>query len=131
MRRRDNFVRSGPLLQDDEVRRDKYAGKLVPVADERGLCDEHVRLELVFDGLRSDEFSARGLQQLLLAVGNVEKPIVVEVSDVSGLEPAIILKGLGCGDRLLPIALKDGRPADEQFPIGCNFALQVGQDLAD
>ena len=45
-------------------------------------------LELVLDRLRRDQLAARGLEQLLLAVGDVEKSIGVEVGDVAGAEPA-------------------------------------------
>ena len=61
------------------------------VADQRGLRHEDAVLQLVLDGLRRDQLAARGFQQLLLAIGDVEKAVGVEVGDVAGAEPS-----LGC-----------------------------------
>src|SRR5207244_4773956 len=66
-------------------RNDKFA----PVADNHGVEDVGAGLECVFNGLRSDEFSGRGFQQVLLAVGDEKIVVFVHVADIDGAEPAV------------------------------------------
>ena len=101
------------------------------VADQRGLRHQDGVLQLVFDGLRRDQLAAGGLEQFLLAVGDVEESVVVEVADIAGAEPAFGVEALCVGVGLLPVADKDGRTADEQFAIFGELELDVGQRLAD
>ena len=59
------------------------------VADQRGLGDQWIVFELVFNGLRGDQLAAGGLQQLLLAVGDEEEAVRVNAGDVAGAEEAL------------------------------------------
>ena len=77
------------------------------VADQRGLRHQHGVLQLVFNGLRRDQFAARGLEQFLLAVGDVEKAVCIKVGDVAGAEPSFGVETFGIGGRLLPVAGED------------------------
>ena len=95
------------------------------VADERGLGDKHAVLELVFDGLRRDHLAAGGLEQFLLAVGDEEEAVGVEVGDIAGAEPAIGVETLGVGLGFLPVAGEDRGAADEQFAVVGEFELDV------
>ena len=62
-------------------------GKFAPVGNDGGLGDQIVGLQVVFDRLRCNELAAGGLDQVLLAVGDVQKAVLVDVADVAGVEP--------------------------------------------
>jgi hypothetical protein len=66
------------VLERGKVGRDQHTEKFVPVANHRRRRPPAGCVQLAFDGLGSDHLSARGLEQLLLAVGDVEKSISVE-----------------------------------------------------
>ena len=53
------------------------------------------RLELALDRLRRDVLAARGLDQVLLAVGDAQEAVGVELADVAGAEPAVGVERLG------------------------------------
>src|SRR5208337_5320782 len=94
-----------PIFQNGEVRGDQYRGKFPAVTEHHGCPNEGVELQRTFDRLRRDEFSAGGLDQILLAIGDRKESIAVEVSDVARLEPAIqkcVARFLGT----IPIALE-------------------------
>jgi hypothetical protein len=59
-----------------------------PVADDERLRDERMRLERVLEVLRRDVLPARGDEDVLLAVGDREEAVLVEVADVAGAQPA-------------------------------------------
>ena len=86
------------------------------VADQRHLGDENVVLELVLDGLRSDELAAGGLQQFFLAIGDVEEAVLIEVADVAGAEPAVAVETLGIGLRFVPVAGEKPRDREPAVP---------------
>ena len=85
----------GPLLQRGKVGRNQHGDELMPVADERGLGHHQVVCQLVFNRMRSNQLPARGLQQLFLAVGDEQKAIGVDMADVAGVEPPLLVKTLG------------------------------------
>ena len=60
-----------------------------PVADDERLRDERRRLEHVLDVLRRDVLAAGGDDDVLLAVGDAEEAVGVELADVAGAEPAV------------------------------------------
>ena len=78
-----------PIFQQGEVRRDQDGRELALVADDDGLGDQCIVLQGVLDGLGSNKFSARSLDQIFLAVGDGQKSVSIEIADVPGLEPAI------------------------------------------
>src|SRR5271165_6864284 len=120
-----------PSLESREVGRDESGGELVAIADEGCLSDEEIGLELVFNGLRGDKFAARSLEQLLLAICNVEETVRVQAADVSGAEEPLIVEDLGGVRRLLPVALEDIRAFHEKLAIFGEAAGDVGKSLAD
>ena len=75
-----------------------------------------IELERVLDRLWRDEFSAGGLDQVFLAVGDGKISIGVDVADVAGLEPAIFQSGLRFFGAI-PVAFEDRRAADENFAV--------------
>ncbi len=74
------------------------------VADQRRLRNEAAVLELVFDGLRRNQLAARGLEQFLLAVGDIQKAVRIEMRDIAGFEPAFRIETLGIRRRFMPVA---------------------------
>ena len=58
-----------------------------------------LRLGQALDRLRRDVLAARGDDQVLLAVGDLEEPVRVEQADVAGVEPAVAVDRLGGGLR--------------------------------
>ena len=93
-----------PLFQLGEIGHDEYGWKLALVAQQRRFAHQQVGLQRVLDRLRSDELAARSLDQVLLAVGDGEKTLLIESADVAGLEPAI-LERICCFFRHVPVAL--------------------------
>ena len=76
-------------FQQGEVRGDQNGGEFALVAEDGGDSDQRIQLQRILDRLRRDEFSAGGLDQVFLAIGDGEISIGVDVADVAGLEPAI------------------------------------------
>src|SRR5438046_1874149 len=107
-------------------RNDKFA----PVADNHGVADVGAGLECVFDGLRSDEFSGRGFQQVLLAVGDEKIVVFVHVADIAGAEPAVFAQDFAGGFSVFVVAVHDARTLDENFSVFGNADLHIGNGFA-
>src|ERR1039458_4687747 len=88
-RRESYVVFAGPVFQQREVRRDDDKSKLAFVANDGRVSDQGVEFQRVFNGLRSDELSARSFYEFFLAIGDGEISIGIDVADVAGFEPAI------------------------------------------
>ncbi len=73
---------------------------------------------------------ARSLEQLLLAVGDVQKPILVDPPNIAGVEPAVGFDGFAGGFRFVPVAGKDKRPPHQQFAIGSKTVFHRFDRLA-
>src|SRR5438552_1428487 len=112
-------------IGDDEGN-DKFA----PIADDHGVEDVGAGLEGVLDGLRSDEFSSGGFQQIFFAVGNEEIVVLVHVADIAGAEPAVFAENFACGFGVFVIAVHDARTLDEDFSIFGNADLDIGNGFA-
>ena len=102
-----------PLLKYDEIRRDQSRSEFMTVANERGLSNEEVGLELVFDRLRGYKLAAGGLKQFLLPVGDVEKTVGVKVSDISSTKEPLLVEVLRRAQGLLPVARENVGAGDE------------------
>src|SRR5579863_3259719 len=99
------------------MRGNNYGGILAFVADHGSLGDKNVVLQGILNRLGSNEFSAGGFDQVFLAVGNIQKTITVNLSDVTGFEPAICCK---CRLRFLwhiPIAFEYLRPFYQDLAV--------------
>ena len=86
-------VSSAAGLQHDERRRD-LACFVVGDADDRGIRDLRVREQQCLQ-LGRRHLEALVLDQLLEPVDDVEVPVGVDVADVAGVQPAVVV------DRLL------------------------------
>ncbi len=103
----------GPRFERGKIGRDQRGNELVLVPDHRTLRHHHRALELVFDRLRSNELATGGLEQFLLAIGDVEKSIIVETANVASSEIAFAIETLFVGTGPLPVTDEDGWTAHE------------------
>ena len=118
-----------PSLQGLERRHHQGAGEVAPLGHNHRELDQRAALEAAFDRRRRDVLPARGLEQVLLAVGDGKVTVLVQVADVPGVEPVPFhdLSGLLLH---LEVALHDVRAADEDFAILGNAHLNVRDDRA-
>src|SRR5229473_1009949 len=115
----------GDGIGDDE-RGDKFA----PIADDHGIQNVGARLQSVFDGLRSDEFSRRRFDQVFLAVGDEEIVVFVEIADVAGGKPAVFGENFAGGFGILVIALHDAGAFHKNLSVLGGADLNVGNWFA-
>ena len=98
------------------VDRDQRGDERLPVADDEDLPDERVRAQPVFEHGGSHVLAAGRDDDLLGAAGDAEEPVVVELADVAGAEPAVGHR-LGGGVRVVPVAREHDRAADEDLAV--------------
>src|SRR5258708_7524340 len=110
----------------DDERNDEFSF----VTQDHGVQDVGAGFERVFDGLRSDEFARRCLDQVFLAVGDEEIVVLVHVANVAGAEPAVFAKNFAGSFGILVIALHDARALDQDFAIIGGSDVHVGNRLA-
>ena len=89
-----NIVCPRPFFQRSKVGGDDDGGELALVAKDGGGTDERIQLERILDRLRRDKLAAGSLDQILLAVGDREISIGINVADIASLEPAIDQRGI-------------------------------------
>ena len=127
--RRDVLVRRPPL-ELVEVRHHENERKLAAVADHHRLRHVLVRLHLILDRLRRDVLPARRDDDVLLAIGDAQQPIL-ERPDVSRVEPAIGVDRLGRRLRMIEVPLHHVRAARENLAVGRDLHLHAGNRRAD
>src|SRR5689334_2761135 len=113
-----------PILQQREIGTNQDRWKLLLLAEHHSLCDQGIVLERVLDGLGCDEFSARGLDQILLSIRDRQKSILIDSAYIPSLEPAIhkcILRFVWT----VPITFKYRRPTDQDLAIFRNSNFQI------
>ena len=100
------------------------------VADHHALRDQRVLLHLGLDVRRGDVLAAGGDDDVLLAAGDLEEAVGVDLADVAGVEPAVDERLAG---RLvvLVVALEDVRPAHQDLAVVGDLHLAAGERLAD
>ena len=74
------------LLVDGDQRADERP----PVADHHRLADHRVRAQGVLQTGRRDVLAACRHDDLLLAAGDPQEPIAVQLAEVAGAEPAVL-----------------------------------------
>src|SRR6185436_5151098 len=123
-------VLAGPALQALEVGDHQRGREVALVADHHHFRDERVALEPVLDGLGSDLLSARGDDEVLLAVGDDQEAVLVDDPYVAGVEPALGIDGLRRVLRLVEVALHDVRAAGQDLPVRGDPHLDAVERLA-
>ena len=81
------------------IERDQRRDVRLAVADDERLRDDSMRLQLVLEVLRRDVLAAGGDDDVLLAVGDHEEAVVVEVADVAGVHEAFVVEHLARSPR--------------------------------
>src|SRR5690606_8431501 len=88
-------------------------------------------LEHRLDDRRRDGFAVGGLEQVLLAVGDPQEAVVVELADVAGVEPLVLAERLGRRRLELVVAGGDTRAAEQDLAVLGDLDLGAGQGPAD
>jgi hypothetical protein len=110
---------------NDEQRRE---GPLV--AEHHHLGDEGRGGDLVLDRLRGDVLAAGGDEDVLDPVGDAEESLRVDLADVAGVEPPLLVDHLARRLVLVPVPLHDLRPAGEDLAVGVDAQLGAGDGLS-
>ena len=71
------------------VEGDQRGDERAAVADDHALADQRVGADPVLEHGGRDVLAARGHQDLLLAAGDPQEAVVVELAEVAGVEPAV------------------------------------------
>ncbi len=119
----------GPVLKRRHRRNEDHGAEVAAIADHHDLFDELARLELVFDRLGRHVLAARGLDQVLLAIGDPEEAVVVELADVAGVEPAFRVDRGSGGLGQVVVPLHDLRAPDQDLPVLGDLDLRSGHGL--
>ena len=118
----------GPQLF--EIGNDESAREAPAFGDDDGGRNERAGLELVLDRLGGDELTARRLEQVLFAVGDLEIAVGVDFADVAGVQPTVDQGRCGRLGVLI-VALHDVGPADQDLTVVGDLDLDVANDLTD
>src|SRR5260370_19125814 len=110
----------------DGVRHDESDDESALVADDHGVCYVRTRLQSVRDGLRGDEFSSGGLDEIFFAVGDEEVVVGVEIADVAGVKPAFFVDCFARGVRTFVITLHPARTLGQNFAVPRNTNPNLG-----
>ena len=102
-----------------------------PVADDDRLRDVLRRLEVVLEVLRGDVLAAGRDDDVLLAVGDLDEAVVVDLGDVARVEPAVGVEHLGRRGGILVVAAEDRVAADQELAVLGDSELEAGQRGAD
>src|ERR1700731_2148271 len=78
-----------PVFEQREIWSDEHGRELALIAHNDGLRDQGIVLQGILDRLGRDKFAARGLDEVLLAVGNGKEAVGIKVADVAGLKPSV------------------------------------------
>ena len=113
------------------VERDQGADERFLIADHHHLADERIRPDRVLECGRSDVLAAGRHDDLLLAAGDGQETVSVEVADVAGLEPALIIERLRGRLRVLPVLLEDVHALDLDLAVVDHPNRDTGERGAD
>src|SRR5512133_2663909 len=122
-----DVVLGGPVAQHRHGWRNHHAREPAPLTDNGGLADQRVRLQGIFDRLWRDEFSAGGLDQILLAIGDDKESVRIDGSHIASLEP-ITLESILRLLRHIPVAGEDRRSLHEYFSVLGDLEVHVRKD---
>ena len=121
----------GPGGQRLGVDRDQRRDERLTVADDEALADQRVRAHPVLEHGGGDVLAAGGHQDLLLAPGDPDEALVVDLADVAGVEPAVGIDGLGGGLRVGPVAGEDLAALEHDLAVVGDPDGGAGQRPAD
>ena len=120
-----------PRLEPLERRDHQDRAELASVAHDDRLVHVRVLLQHVLDRLRRHVLAARGLDKVLLPVGDLQVSVAAQLADVPGAEPPVLGNHF-TGHVLQPVvALHHLRPANQDFPVVGDRDLGAGHRAAD
>jgi hypothetical protein len=90
-----------------------------------GLTHERDRLERRLEVGGADVLAAGGDDQFLLAVDDAQVAVVVDLADVTGVEPAVVVERLGVF-RLVEVARKTLPPRQMTSPSSASASSRPG-----
>ena len=108
------------------VRHDQGRQEIAALAADHRLIDARIGQQQPLEIARHHFLAVGQHQQLLLAAGDLEKAVGVELAQVAGVQPAVA-DGLGRRRRVVPVALHDVRPARQHLAVGGDLHLDAGQ----
>jgi hypothetical protein len=121
-----------PRCDRVRVERDQERDEVARLADDQRLAGERAeRLELALDVGRRDVLAARRLDQVLLAVGDAQVALVVQLADVAGAEEPVLGHDLGGLLGQVVVATHDRHTLDHDLAVGVELDLQVAHGLPD
>ena len=97
-----------------DIGRDQRREVLASLADDHDLIDARDGRELLFDGAGVDVFAALRDDHVLDAVGDAEVALF-EAAYVARVVPAVGVDGFARGGLIVPVALHDVRPFDDDL----------------
>jgi len=87
------------------------------------LLDKGAADDYVFDLLGSNVLALGKLEDVLLAVDDLERAVGLDLADIARVEPAVGVNGLARLLRLLVVALADRRAANADLTAGVGLVL--------
>ena len=100
------------------------------LAQHHGAGDKRIAQQFMLELHRRNVFAACGLEKRFLPVGDFQEPVAVDLTDIAGVEPAV-LQHLGGGLGLVVVREHVARPFDEDLAIVGDLQLNTFERLAD
>src|SRR6185295_1826356 len=126
------------LHEEDGVHLDVFAGALqaddgrdVRAKRGRDRLDPRIGRERVLDVLRVYVRAVGENDHVLLAAAQPEESILVELAEIPGVVPAVLVEDRTRRFLVLPVALEDVRTARDDLAVGGHPDLDAGQRRAD
>ncbi len=113
------------FFQNLKFRNDECGAVSSSIADKDELVDKLAVQEMAFDGLRRDVLSSGTHKQVLLPVGNHQVAFRIEPSDVTCMQPAILIDHFPGSLGILVVAKHNVRTLCENFAIGRDFEFNA------
>src|SRR6195256_4388757 len=120
------IVRSGLAFGDIALKGEERRDEGASVPEHHRLGDPSLTPELGLHGARRDVLPTGGLEQVLLAIGDLQVTAFVQLADVPSFQPAVD-KGLRRRLGILEIALEDVVAFDQDLAIRGDLYLDPGQ----
>ena len=123
-------VVAGPAGVHLLVEGDQRGDERLAVADDDALADEGVGAQAVLEHRGGDVLAAGGHEDLLLAPGDPQEAVVVELADVAGVEPAVADR-LGGRRVVAAVAAEQVDAAQADLAVVGDAHVDAGQRQAD
>ena len=99
------------------VESDQAGDEGLRISDDDALADQGVGAQPVFEHGRGDVLASGGDDELLLATGDRQVAIGIELADVAGVQETVVVDGLLGRGLVAPVAAQDVRTADQHLAV--------------